>query len=64
MFTIDGRDEGIALLKKTSVYLGPERYTLEHMPIDVMQGKVYNTLEHKAESWAAKLCIAISDDAP
>ncbi|KAG8643558.1 hypothetical protein MANES_11G048300v8 [Manihot esculenta] len=38
-----GRDEGIALLEKTGVYLGPERYTLEHMPIDVMRGEIFNT---------------------
>ncbi|EEF52544.1 conserved hypothetical protein [Ricinus communis] len=38
-----GRDEGVALLEKTGVYVGPERYTLEHMPIDVMRGEIYNT---------------------
>ncbi|XP_071923674.1 uncharacterized protein [Coffea arabica] len=38
-----GRDEGLALLEKTGVYLGPERYTLEHTPIDVMRGEVYRT---------------------
>lgn len=38
-----GRDEGLALLEKTGVYLGPERYTLEHMPIDVMRGEIYNS---------------------
>ncbi|EXC07286.1 hypothetical protein L484_021193 [Morus notabilis] len=37
-----GRDEGLALLEKTGVYLGPERYTLEHMPIDVMRGEIFN----------------------
>ncbi|XP_012073311.1 uncharacterized protein LOC105634954 isoform X2 [Jatropha curcas] len=38
-----GRDEGLALLEKTGVYLGPERYTVEHMPIDVMRGEIFNT---------------------
>lgn len=37
-----GRDEGLALLEKTGVYLGPERYTLEHMPVDVMRGEIFN----------------------
>ncbi|XP_044475893.1 uncharacterized protein LOC123203554 isoform X2 [Mangifera indica] len=37
-----GRDEGLALLEKTGMYLGPERYTLEHMPIDVMRGEIFN----------------------
>ncbi|XP_031407349.1 uncharacterized protein LOC116215680 isoform X1 [Punica granatum] len=38
-----GREEGLALLDRTGVYLGPERYTAEHMPIDVMRGEIYNT---------------------
>ncbi|XWS14599.1 hypothetical protein CRYUN_Cryun35bG0023500 [Craigia yunnanensis] len=38
-----GREEGLALLEKTGVYLGPERYTLEHMPIDIMRGEIFNT---------------------
>ncbi|KAJ0024655.1 hypothetical protein Pint_08925 [Pistacia integerrima] len=38
-----GRDEGVALLEKTGMYLGPERYTHEHMPIDVLRGEIYNT---------------------
>ncbi|KAF8022839.1 hypothetical protein BT93_F0376 [Corymbia citriodora subsp. variegata] len=38
-----GRDEGLALLEKTGLYLGPERYTLEHMPIDMMRGEIFNT---------------------
>ncbi|CAI9116714.1 OLC1v1017940C1 [Oldenlandia corymbosa var. corymbosa] len=38
-----GRDQGLALLEKTGVYLGPERYTLEHTPIDVMRGEIYRT---------------------
>ncbi|KAJ4701901.1 Alpha-1,6-mannosyl-glycoprotein 2-beta-N-acetylglucosaminyltransferase [Melia azedarach] len=37
------RDEGLALLEKTGIYLGPERYTFEHMPIDVMRGEIFNT---------------------
>ncbi|KAL6012364.1 hypothetical protein ACLOJK_002851 [Asimina triloba] len=38
-----GRDAGLALLEKTGVYLGPERYTLEHMPIDVMRAEIFRT---------------------
>ncbi|RWR95698.1 Cyclin-A2-1 [Cinnamomum micranthum f. kanehirae] len=38
-----GRDEGLALLEKTGVYLGPERYTIEHMPIDIMRAEIYRT---------------------
>ncbi|KAL3845227.1 hypothetical protein ACJIZ3_002630 [Penstemon smallii] len=38
-----GREEGLQLLEKTGMYFGPERYTHEHMPIDVMRGEVYRT---------------------
>ncbi|KAL9446049.1 hypothetical protein AB3S75_013845 [Citrus x aurantiifolia] len=41
-----GRDEGLALLEKTGTYLGPERYTIEHLPIDVMRGEIFNTCRH------------------
>ncbi|KAI4316801.1 hypothetical protein L6164_024744 [Bauhinia variegata] len=37
-----GKDEGIALLERTGTYIGPERYTLEHMPIDAMRGEIFN----------------------
>nr|XP_008377409.2 uncharacterized protein LOC103440497 [Malus domestica] len=37
-----GRDEGLALLEKTGLYLGPERYTHDHTPIDAMRGEIYN----------------------
>ncbi|KAK6115368.1 hypothetical protein DH2020_007637 [Rehmannia glutinosa] len=33
------REEGLHLLEKTGMYLGPERYTHEHVPIDVMRVK-------------------------
>ncbi|KAL9265374.1 hypothetical protein AKJ16_DCAP14999 [Drosera capensis] len=36
-----GREEGLALLERTGVYMGPERYTLEHLPVDVMRGEIY-----------------------
>ncbi|CAA6667433.1 unnamed protein product [Spirodela intermedia] len=36
-----GREEGLALLEKTGVYLGPERYTLDHSPIDSMRAEIY-----------------------
>lgn len=38
-----GREEGLALLEKTGVYLGPERYTHEHVSIDIMRGEIFNT---------------------
>ncbi|XVE56016.1 hypothetical protein DITRI_Ditri03aG0203300 [Diplodiscus trichospermus] len=38
-----GREEALALLEKTGVYLGPERYTHEHMPIDIMRGEIFST---------------------
>ncbi|XP_031482854.1 uncharacterized protein LOC116252613 isoform X2 [Nymphaea colorata] len=38
-----GRDEALALLEKTGVYLGPERYTLDHMPIDVMRAEIFRS---------------------
>ncbi|PKA59920.1 hypothetical protein AXF42_Ash015978 [Apostasia shenzhenica] len=37
------REESIALLEKTGVYLGPERYTLDHMPVDMMRAEIYHT---------------------
>ncbi|XP_054797885.1 uncharacterized protein LOC129302962 [Prosopis cineraria] len=37
-----GRDEGVALLERTGLYFGPERYTFEHMPIDAMRGEIFN----------------------
>ncbi|PIN06974.1 hypothetical protein CDL12_20462 [Handroanthus impetiginosus] len=36
-----GREEGLNLLERTGMYHGPERYTHEHMPIDVMRGEVF-----------------------
>ncbi|KAH9758630.1 DUF4091 domain-containing protein [Citrus sinensis] len=41
-----GRDEGLALLEKTGTYQGPERYTIEHLPIDVMRGEIFNACRH------------------
>ncbi|KAH9692883.1 DUF4091 domain-containing protein [Citrus sinensis] len=41
-----GRDEGLALLEKTGTYLGPERYTIEHLPIDVMRGEIFSACRH------------------
>lgn len=37
-----GKGEGVALLERTGVYMGPERYTLEHMSIDMMRGEIFN----------------------
>ncbi|KAK8996926.1 hypothetical protein V6N11_020421 [Hibiscus sabdariffa] len=38
-----GREEALGVLEKTGVYLGPERYTMEHMAIDMMRGEIFNT---------------------
>lgn len=38
-----GREEGLALIEKTGMYLGPDRYTLDHGAVDVMRGEVYRT---------------------
>ncbi|MFS7892628.1 hypothetical protein Hanom_Chr00s000686g01655001 [Helianthus anomalus] len=38
-----GRDEGLAILEKTGMYLGPERYTMDHNPIDMMRGEIFRT---------------------
>ncbi|CAL5385018.1 unnamed protein product [Camellia sinensis] len=38
-----GRGESVSLLEKTGMYLGPERYTHEHMPIDVMRSEIFRT---------------------
>ncbi|KAF6149719.1 hypothetical protein GIB67_017452, partial [Kingdonia uniflora] len=37
-----GRDESLALLEKTGVYLGPERYTHDHLPIDILRGEIFS----------------------
>ncbi|KAL5199185.1 hypothetical protein ABZP36_002697 [Zizania latifolia] len=34
-----GREEGLSLLEKTGVYLGPDRYAPDHGPIDMMRGE-------------------------
>ncbi|XP_073119920.1 uncharacterized protein [Henckelia pumila] len=44
-----GREEGLRLLEKTGMYLGPERYTHDHMPIDVMRGEVFRTCRTDSE---------------
>ncbi|XAR61785.1 hypothetical protein NMG60_11016302 [Bertholletia excelsa] len=36
-----GRDESVSLLERTGMYFGPERYTHEHMPIDVMRSEIF-----------------------
>ncbi|KAG0565178.1 hypothetical protein KC19_8G170500 [Ceratodon purpureus] len=36
-----GRHEALALLEKTGTYSGPERYTLDHGPIESLRGEVY-----------------------
>lgn len=36
-----GRHEALALLEKSGAYTGPERYALEHGPIESLRGEVY-----------------------
>ncbi|EYU45131.1 hypothetical protein ABFS82_03G056700 [Erythranthe guttata] len=43
-----GREEGLNLLEKTGMYLGPERYTHDHMPIDIMRGEVFRTCQSQS----------------
>ncbi|XP_028551607.1 uncharacterized protein LOC110104675 isoform X12 [Dendrobium catenatum] len=38
-----GREGSIALLEKTGVYLGPERYAADHIPVDLMRAEIYHT---------------------
>ncbi|MBA0702211.1 hypothetical protein Goari_022881 [Gossypium aridum] len=38
-----GKEEALTLLEKTGVYLGPERYTHEHMAIDIMRGEIFSS---------------------
>lgn len=40
-----GRDESVSLLEKSGTYLGPERYTHEHMPIDMMRSEIFRTCQ-------------------
>ncbi|XP_047322064.1 uncharacterized protein LOC124925959 [Impatiens glandulifera] len=40
-----GREESISLLEKTGTYMGPEQYTLEHMPIDLMRAQIFRTCQ-------------------
>ncbi|XP_073305590.1 uncharacterized protein [Primulina huaijiensis] len=44
-----GREEGLHLLERTGMYLGPERYTHDHMPIDVMRAEVFRTCQTESE---------------
>ncbi|KAE8690360.1 hypothetical protein F3Y22_tig00110895pilonHSYRG00149 [Hibiscus syriacus] len=45
-----GREEALGLLEKTGVYLGPERYTMEHMAIDMMRGEIFNACRSSSGS--------------
>ncbi|XP_052201492.1 uncharacterized protein LOC127807569 isoform X2 [Diospyros lotus] len=38
-----GREESVSLMEKTGTYLGPEHYTHEHVPIDVMRSEIFRT---------------------
>ncbi|CAH9081007.1 unnamed protein product [Cuscuta epithymum] len=38
-----GREEALSLLDRTGTYHGPERYTMEHTPIDAMRGEIFRT---------------------
>lgn len=37
-----GREESISLLERTGTYSGPERYTPEHLPVDMFRGEIYS----------------------
>lgn len=37
-----GRHEALSLLERTGTYTGPERYTLEHNPIESLRGEIYH----------------------
>ncbi|KAL4300754.1 hypothetical protein AHAS_Ahas17G0232500 [Arachis hypogaea] len=39
-----GREESISLLERTGVYFGPERYTVEHMPVDASKANAIVSL--------------------
>ncbi|KAJ4762896.1 hypothetical protein LUZ62_073271 [Rhynchospora pubera] len=36
-----GKEEALSLMERRGVYLGPERYTLDHGPIDLMRADIY-----------------------
>ncbi|KAK6939442.1 Glycoside hydrolase 123, C-terminal [Dillenia turbinata] len=40
-----GRERGVALLEKMGMYMGPERYTLDHMPIDHMRAEIFSSCQ-------------------
>ncbi|KAK8923438.1 hypothetical protein KSP39_PZI019694 [Platanthera zijinensis] len=38
-----GREESVALLERTGAYVSPERYAVDHTPVDAMRTEVYRT---------------------
>lgn len=38
-----GRPAALSLLEKTGLYMGPERYTHEHGPVDAMRAEIYRS---------------------
>ncbi|KAK8943817.1 hypothetical protein KSP40_PGU007439 [Platanthera guangdongensis] len=38
-----GREESVALLERTGAYVSPERYAVDHAPVDAMRTEVYRT---------------------
>lgn len=43
--SLHGREAALSLLDKTGMYNGPERYTIEHGPIESLRGEVYRTFQ-------------------
>lgn len=40
-----GRPAASALLEKTGLYLGPDRYTPDHGAVDLMRAEIYHSLK-------------------
>ncbi|KAH7405124.1 hypothetical protein KP509_15G057500 [Ceratopteris richardii] len=40
-----GRPAALALIEKTGLYLGPDRYTADHGAIDLMRAEIYHSLK-------------------
>ncbi|CAM6094606.1 unnamed protein product [Calypogeia fissa] len=46
--SMHGRLAALTILEKTGVYYGPERYTQDHNPVEVMRGEVYRSYQQPA----------------
>lgn len=43
-----GKEAALSLMERRGVYLGPERYTLDHGPIDLMRADIYQACNFEA----------------